>query len=144
MQIVDVNILVYITREDAAEHQEVLNWWVAALDGPELIGLPWTSLIGFLRITTNAKIHPRPLTIQEATEKVTNWLGHQNTSLVTTSQNHWLHYRAVLLDSQARGNLVTDAHFAALAKSNNATLVSCDTDFARFKGLRWLNPLTAS
>lgn len=144
MLIVDVNILIYVTQEDAIEHQRVLDWWTEAVDGPEPIGLPWTSLVGFLRVSTNKKIYPRPLTIQEATERVASWIEHHNTSLVAPSQNHWKHYKTTLLNSNASGNLVTDAHFAALAISRDATLVSCDTDFARFKNLRWLNPLTAS
>jgi toxin-antitoxin system PIN domain toxin len=105
------------------------------------LGFPWIVLLGFLRIATNPDIFPRPLTPDAATEKIAVWLSLSNTRLVQETDEHWSTLRALLSEAGTAGNLVTDAHLAALAISHGAELVSCDTDFAWFRGLRWHNPV---
>lgn len=141
MKIVDVNILLYAGNTDAAEHEVVRNWWENALSGEESIGLAWSVILGFVRISTHPAVLPRPNTIEEVCGKVERWLQRRVVSVIHESAGHWPLLANLLLSADVRGNLVTDAHLAALAMDHGATLVSCDSDFSRFDGLRWENPL---
>lgn len=141
MKIIDVNILLYVVNEDAGPHVEVGRWWQRALTGDESIGLPWIVLSGFLRISTNPRIFREPLTVEQALGEVHAWLSSEVVTAISEKANHWPVLRDMLVETGTAGNLATDAHLAALAKTHDATLVSCDNDFARFEGLRWENPL---
>ena len=141
MKLIDLNVLLYAVNEDTIHHAPVLAWWERALSGDELVGLPWVVLLGFLRIATNPDIFPRPLDPDAAIGKVDAWLSLDSTRLLHEKDEHWEILRSLLAEAGTAANLVTDAHLAALAISHGAVLVSCDNDFARFKGLRWENPL---
>lgn len=141
MKLIDLNVLLYVVNEDSVHHARVLAWWKQALNDDEPLGLPWVVLLGFLRIATNPDVFPRPLTPDAAAAKVAGWLSLDSTRLVQERDEHWNILRALLSETGTAGNLVTDAHLAALAISHGAELVSCDGDFARFKGLRWHNPI---
>lgn len=144
MKIVDLNILLYVVNENAPHHRPLIHWWENAIDGDESIGLPWIVLLGFLRIATNPKIFPHPLAPARAIDKINSWLSLTNTYLVREKDEHWEILRIMLADSGTAGNLTTDAHLATLAISHGAVLVSCDSDFARFRGLRWENPIDST
>lgn len=141
MKLIDLNILLYVVNKDSIHHAPVLAWWEQALNGDAPLGLPWIVLLGFVRIATNPDIFPRPLDPKAAIGKIDVWLSLDNTRLVQEKEDHWNIFRALLAEAGTGGNLVTDAHLAALAISHGAELISCDTDFARFKGLRWKNPV---
>ena len=142
MKLVDLNILLYVVNEDSTRHQAALNWWNAAVNGEEAVGLPWIVVLGFMRISTNPRAFSRPLDAQDAIAKVDTWLSLENVRVVREQETHWEVLRSLVAESGTAGNLTTDAHLAALAIGHAAVLVSCDSDFARFKGLRWENPLT--
>ena len=143
MKLIDLSLLFYAINEDAVHHAPVLAWWERALDGDEPVGFPWIVVLGFLRIATNPNIFfPRPLDPDTAIGKITAWLSLDSTLLVHEKDEHWDILRPPLVEASTAGNLVTDAHLAALAISHGATLVSCDTDFARFPNPRWQNPLS--
>ena len=141
MMIVDVNVLLYAVTEDAEHHEPVRRWWEDALSGDESVGLPWVVLLGFLRIATNPRVYPSPLSADEALGKVDRWLTVDMVTTVTEKPEHWRTLRRLLGDTGTAANLTTDAHLAAFAITHDATLMSCDSDFARFRGLRWRNPL---
>ncbi len=141
MKIVDLNVLLYVVNENAPHHQALLQWWESAVNGDESLGLPWVVLLGFLRISTNPKIFPSPLQPATAISKVNTWLSLANIYLVREKDEHWDILRTMLAEAGTAGNLTTDAHLATLAISHGAVLVSCDSDFARFRGLRWENPI---
>lgn len=141
MKIVDLNVLLYVINENTQHHQVLLDWWEGAVNGDETIGLPWVVLLGFLRIATNPKIFPQPLDPVTAISKIDTWLSLTNTYLVREKSEHWEILRTLLIEAGTAGNLTTDAHLATLAISHGAVLVSCDSDFARFRGLRWENPI---
>jgi toxin-antitoxin system PIN domain toxin len=141
MKIVDANVLLYAVNSATPHHPRVRSWWEAALGDEETLGLPWIVLLGFLRIATNARIFPVPLQSEEAAAKVDTWLAWDNVRIVRERENHWDRLKVLLQDAGMAGNLTTDAHLAALALTHDAVLVSCDSDFARFRGLRWENPL---
>ncbi|MCO6441078.1 MAG: type II toxin-antitoxin system VapC family toxin [Nitrococcus mobilis] len=143
MKIVDLNVLLYAVNENAPQHKSLLSWWERAVNGDEAIGLPWVVLLGFLRIATNPKIFPHPLDPAAALAKIHTWLSLANTSVVREKDEHWDILRTILGETGTAGNLTTDAHLATLAVSHGAILASCDRDFARFRGLRWENPIDA-
>ena len=141
MKLIDLNILLYAINEDAAHHDSVLAWWEEAINGDEPLGLPWIVLLGFLRIATNPDVFPRPLDPETAIDTIEGWLSLESTRLLREKDEHWDILRSLLAEAGTAANLVTDAHLAALAISHGAVLASCDNDFARFRGLRWENPL---
>ena len=141
MKIVDLNVLLYAVNSDATQHERAREWWEKAVNDEETVGLAWVVLLGFLRVSTNPRVLPRPLAPEAACAKIDTWLSLENIRVVRESDNHWQTLKPLLRDSGSAGNLTTDAHLAALALSYDAVLVSCDADFARFKGLRWENPL---
>ncbi|OGA22121.1 MAG: hypothetical protein A3I02_05645 [Betaproteobacteria bacterium RIFCSPLOWO2_02_FULL_67_26] len=141
MRIVDLNVLLYAVNSDAAQHEVARTWWEMAVNDEETVGLAWVVLLGFLRLATNPRVFPRPLAPDVAAAKLGTWLALDNVRVVREKDDHWETLKPLLRGSGTAGNLTTDAHLAALAISHDAVLVSCDTDFARFKGLRWENPL---
>ena len=143
MKIIDLNVLLYAVNRDAANHAAALDWWQKALNGDESVGLPWLVVLGFLRIATNPKIFPSPLSAADAIKKVETWLAVTNVCVVTEKPEHWMVLRGLLEESGVAGNLTTDAHVAALAITHGARLASFDRDFDRFDGLRWENPATS-
>ena len=99
-------------------------------------------ILGFLRPATNPHVFAKPLTLDQAIDRVDTWLSHPNTRLVSETDQHWQILKELIEESGTAGNFTTDAHLAALAISHAARLASCDADFGRFRHLRWEN-LTA-
>jgi hypothetical protein len=141
MLIPDVNILVYAYNADSPQYARAREWWETTLQQPRVVGLPWSTSVGFIRIATQRGISARPMTVQEAVETVRAWLDHPRVRIVTPGERHAEILFDLLLEVGVAGNLTSDAHLAALAIEYQAELVSTDTDFARFPGLRWFNPL---
>jgi uncharacterized protein len=140
--LVDVNLLIYAVFEDTARHAGAKVWWDAALaDGNETIALPWMTLSAFIRIATNTKAMAKPLTLDEAVAQVEEWLDLPNVQIINPTEQHRHEFARMLREAQATGNLVTDAHLAALAVEHGCRLASTDGDFARFHGMDWFNPL---
>lgn len=141
MKIVDLNVLLYAVNSDSAHHATVRRYWEEMASGEEEIGFAWSVLLGFLRLSTNPAVFPRPLGPDAALARIDTWLSLPPARLVTETEDHWSVLRRLLSESGTAGNLTTDAHLAALAVGRGAILVSCDGDFARFEGLRWESPL---
>jgi toxin-antitoxin system PIN domain toxin len=140
MNVVDLNVLLYAVNEDSAHHEKAYAWWETALNADQPIALAWTVVLGFLRIVTNPKSAARPIPLRSAIEKVDGWLTHPNVRLIAETEHHWMLLREMIEETGTAGNLTTDAHLAAIAISHGARLISCDSDFVRFKKLRWENP----
>jgi uncharacterized protein len=143
MVVVDVNILIKVVNTRAPEHPAVLNWWEKSLREEAPIGLSWIVLIGFLRVSTDHRILPNPLSPAVALAKLKTWIDHPGTQLVSESVDHLPLLRELVLETGKSGAIMPDAHLAAIAIGNGAKLASCDVDFARFSKLRWVNPLAA-
>ncbi len=141
MILIDLNLLLYATNGDSVHHQAARRWLEERLNDEEPVALPWAVVLGFLRISTNRRILPRPLTTAQALEVVDGWLELSVVRVLQPGQEHWRVLRDLLDEAGTAGNLTTDAHLAALAIENGCTLCSTDTDFARFKRLKWINPL---
>jgi hypothetical protein len=141
MKLIDLNVLLYVVNEDAAQHASIRRWWENALSGDETLGLTWSVLLGFLRLTTSPRIFAAPIPFDEAAGIVDDWLSLDIVTVPVEKPDHWPTLRRLLSASGVAGNLTTDAHLAALAMCHDAVLVSCDHDFARFRGLRREDPL---
>ncbi|MBP6507395.1 MAG: type II toxin-antitoxin system VapC family toxin [Opitutaceae bacterium] len=143
MILVDANIPLYAEDSRSEHHAAIRAWWDARLSGSEPVALCWPVLTAFLRIGTNPRILRRPLTLREASARVQSWLDQPCVSVLQPSDQHWKIFQRLLHEGRATANLVSDAHLAALAVEHNCTLCSTDADFARFKSVKWQNPLDA-
>lgn len=142
MKAPDLNLLIYAVDRSSPAHSPALRWWNALLSGTETVALSWTVLLGFVRLTTNPRIMQAPLTANEALDYLDRWLAHPITTVIDPTPRHASVLRDLLGVVGTAGNLVSDAHLAALAIEHGAELCSADHDFGRFAGLRWVNPLS--
>ncbi|HEX6138222.1 MAG TPA: TA system VapC family ribonuclease toxin [Casimicrobiaceae bacterium] len=139
----DVNVLVHAHNSDSALHRAARAWWDACLSGSEGVGLAWATLLGFVRVTTNRKIVARPLGVGDVMARIERWLELPHVHIAQPSDAHFARLRAQLERLGTAANLTTDAHLAVLAMERGYVLYSTDADFARFAGLRWINPCRA-
>jgi hypothetical protein len=116
-------------------------WLEAALSGRETVGFSWNVLLAFLRLTTRPSLFRQPLPLETAFDLIATWLDQPSVTIVHPGSRHLAVLRDLLLPLGSGGNLTSDAHLAALAIEHGAELCSSDTDFARFRGLKWGNPL---
>ena len=140
MKIVDVNLLIYATNSSSPHHDAAREWLEHTLNAAEPLGLAWVVILAFLRLTTNPRVMPRPISVDQATAIVDSWLKLPTVRLVQPGPGHWQILRELFGDLGTGANLTTDAHLAALAIEYGARLYSTDHDFGRFKSLRWENP----
>jgi uncharacterized protein len=141
--LVDVNILVYASNAESDQHADGRDWFDGQLSGSTLVGLPWASLLAFLRIATNPRAFRSPLTMAIAWQQVSSWLSAETVWTPEPTDRHAAVLGNLLALPGVHGNLVPDAHLAALAIEHGLTLCSTDGDFARFPGLAWRNPLAS-
>jgi toxin-antitoxin system PIN domain toxin len=141
VKVPDVNLLIYAINDRSPGHAGALAWWNATLSGSETVGLPWSVLLGFVRVTTSPSVLVVPLKADAALSYVDRWLARRNTTIIEPTGRHTAILRDLLDRTGTGGNLVSDAHLAALAIEHGAELASADRDFGRFPGLRWVNPL---
>ena len=144
MILVDANLLVYAHVESAAEHKAAHEWLDGELNGTARVALPWPSLLAFLRLVTNPRVFERPESIGNAWAQVEDWLNCETVWIPEPTERHAVILGSFLISTGAQGNLVPDAHLAALALEHGLTLCSTDGDFARFPELHWANPLLPS
>jgi hypothetical protein len=139
--LVDANILLYAEDQLSDQHSAAHAWWDAQLSGPSPVCLCWTVINAFIRIASNSRVFENPLSIAQAVKRVQSWLDQPCVRLIEPTDRHWTVFQQMLTDGQALGNLVTDAHLAALAIQHGCELMSTDADFARFPRVKWTNPL---
>ena len=140
MILIDGNILIYATTT-CPQRDHAIRWLDAQLNGTQRVGLPWTSLLAFLRVATNRRLYQHPWPVDAAWRQIENWLDCPPVFVPSPTDRH-ASVLATMIDATGDGgNLVADAHIAALAVEHGLTLCSTDGDFARFPRLKWLNPL---
>ena len=110
-------------------------------NGAERVGIPWVVITGFVRLMTNRSAMDQPLAPSEAIDTVESWFRYPHVAPLNPGTEHLSLLHQALAAAGVGGNLVTDAHIAALAMEYQAEVHSNDTDFGRFPGLRWRNPL---
>ncbi|MBI3517682.1 MAG: PIN domain-containing protein [Proteobacteria bacterium] len=140
--LVDANILIYAHVDSFAQHQVARDWLDEQLSGIARVGLPWESVLAFLRLVTNPRVFERPEPVTEAWRQVRSWLACEAVWTPQATERHAEVMDAFLALPGIHANLVPDAHLAALAVEHGLTVCSADGDFARFPGVRWLNPLS--
>lgn len=139
MQLPDVNVLIYAHREDAPEHDRYAAWLKTLTAADEPFAMSEVVLASFLRIVTNPKIFDPPTPMGTAIAFCQRLIDWPRAVMVVPSRLHWEIF--VRLCANIVGPLVTDAYLAALAIEHGCELITTDSDFARFQGLRWRHPL---
>jgi toxin-antitoxin system PIN domain toxin len=138
--LVDANVLLYATNRSAPHHEAARRWLDDALSGREAVGLVWTALLAFVRLSTHGAVFARPLTPEEAMRIVRTWLSQPPAVVLEPTSRHADVLAGLLAEAGTAGNLVGDAHLAALAIEHDATMVSFDAEFGRFAGVRLRRP----
>lgn len=139
--IVDANILLYAVDESSVFHGRARRWLEDALNGSRRVGLPWQSLVAFVRISTNARAMAEPLSAAQAWALVDGWLDAPAAWIPQPTAGHREILRRLVTEFDLRGNLVSDAVLAALCIEHGVAMVSADSDFARFPEVAWVNPV---
>jgi uncharacterized protein len=144
MTLIDANLLLYAHDSESPHHPAARVWLESALSGPEAAALAWTVILAFLRISTDPRILQKPLSMSQAAAIVSDWVGRPTVTVLAPGVGHWKILDRLLMEGRASGKLVMDAHLAALAVEHGATIATADRGFARFPGLKLINPLVAN
>jgi hypothetical protein len=139
--LVDANLLVYAHVGPFKEHEKAYAWLDPLLNGTAPLGIPWPSVLAFVRIVSNPRIFEQPETISDAWKQAEEWLTCPPVWVPAPTERHQEILGPLLRNQTVRSNLVPDAHLAALAIEHGLVLCSTDGDFARFSGLKWENPI---
>lgn len=137
----DINLLVYAHDETSRHHSKARQWWEDQLNGSRMVGLSWVAVLGFIRLLTNPRIFQNPFSPSEILAIIGTWLEQPHVKIVHPSEQHFKIFASLLEQIGTAGNLTTDAHLAALAIERGLVLQTTDSDFTRFPGLKWNNPL---
>lgn len=140
MKVVDANVLLYAVNADSHHHLASRTWLDAALRGGDTVGFTWLALTAFVRIATKVGLFPVPLTTDEALEQTRLWLDAPGARVLEPTGQHLAVLERLLRQVGSGGNLVNDAHLAAVAVEHRAEVVSYDADFGRFAEVRWRRP----
>ena len=143
MIIPDINLLVYAYNDGAPHHEAAKRWWEGLVNGAERVGVPWVVSTGFLRVMTHPRALTAPISQASAIAHVQDWFRYAHVTPINPGVEHLAHLEQDLVAAGVGADLVTDAHIAALAMEYQAEVHSNDSDFGRFPGLRWRNPLRA-
>ena len=141
MILLDANLLVYASITSITRHRKARQWLDGRLNSDAPVGIPWISLLGFLRLTTNPRIFDPPIPPGKAWNNVEFWLDCAPVWIPQPTERHRAVLKRIYDQIGPSGNLVPDAHLAALSIEHGLTLCSTDSDFARFAEVRWENPL---
>lgn len=141
MIIPDINLLVYAYNSGTPHHQSAKTWWIQAMNGARLVGIPWAVSFGFIRLMTHPRVLTHPLSIETCLAHVNTWISRVNVQILNPGPRHLTIAQDLFRQAGTAANLTTDVYLAALAIEYQAELHSNDADFSRFSGLRWVNPL---
>ncbi len=136
MKLVDANVLVGAVNEASIHHRAARRWLDAALSEAEAVGFTWATLLAFVRVSTHPSVFDRPLNVADAIAIARSWITQPTAVVVSPTSRHLELLGGLLREAGTGGNLVNDAHLAALALEYDATVVSFDRDFGRFPGVR--------
>jgi toxin-antitoxin system PIN domain toxin len=139
--LVDSNLLLYAKFEDVPQHRRAKVWVEEQMNGAVRVGIPWQSSFAFLRLATSPRVFAHPLTIEAAWKQLMEWLDRPKVWIPEPTEEHVSVLGKLLLDANVTGNLIGDAHLAALAIEHGLRVCSADSDFARFRDVSWVNPI---
>jgi uncharacterized protein len=138
----DINLLVYAYNSDAPDHERARTWWETSLSATRPVGLAWAVMLGYLRLMTSRSVLIDPFSPAEAIGHIRSWLERPQVLVLGPGTRHLDLIENLMQAARASGRLTTDVHLAALAIEHQAELCSNDSDFSRFPGLRWSDPLS--
>jgi toxin-antitoxin system PIN domain toxin len=141
--LIDTNLLIYAINADSPQHKSASSWLGGQFGGAARVGLPWHSLLGFVRLVSDRKIHKTGSSAAEAWDVVRKWLSVDNVWIPLPTDRHSDVLNGLFAMTNVGSRDVMDMHLAALAMEHDLTLCSADGDFARYPNLKWLNPLVA-
>ena len=144
MIVLDVNLLIYAADGNAALHESARRWLQSIISGSELIGLPWQTIDAFVRISTNPRVSGGQVTVERSIGTIEQWIRLPQVRVLAPGERHWGILKVMLSEGQATGPLAADAGLAAVTIEYGGVLHTTDRGFARFPGLRWVNPLGAT
>jgi toxin-antitoxin system PIN domain toxin len=136
----DVNILVHAFRSDTSEHERCRSWLDRLVNGDARYGMAPQILSSVIRITTHPKVFVKPSGMDEVLQYCEILLAQSRCVVIQPGERHWEIFTRLCTEAEARGNLVSDAWFAALAMESGCEWITLDRDYARFSGLRWRVP----
>lgn len=142
MVLFDINIFVYCHREDSPHYKQIRQYAETIFNDIQPFGYSPLVLSGFLRIVTHPKIFTPPSSTLIAIQFIEEIISLPNAIKIIPGQLHWQLFTDLCQKIRAKGNLIPDAYFAALAIESGCTWISTDRDYTRFPGLDWLDPLT--
>jgi len=138
---IDTNVLVYARRREAPHHERAKELLTDLAEGTRPWALPWPCVYEFLRVVTHPRVFEPPTDLEDALDDLDSLLDSPSLSLLGEGSTHRAHMRRAVQDAGATGNLVHDAHIAALATDHGVSeLLTADRDFTRFPFLRVRNP----
>ena len=140
----DANLILYAYDLESPFHPVAADWWTRCLNEVEAVGLAQVILFAFLRLSTSPRVFANPLSLADAIREVRAWSAQPNVRVLATDQDHWHRVCELLNRAGGAGNLVIDAQLAAVAMEYRGTVHTADTDFQRFAGVKWFNPITGA
>jgi toxin-antitoxin system PIN domain toxin len=139
--LLDANILLYAYSSTSPHHVAAREYLTEAMVRRESIGLPWLTVLAFLRIVTSSRAYANVYSMDEACAIIDDLLSNSNVEVIGPGHGHWVAFGKLLIDSQATSRMINDAHLAAIALEHGAALCTNDRDFTRFPGLKIVNPI---
>jgi toxin-antitoxin system PIN domain toxin len=140
MYLIDVNILAYAFRSEMPDSDRYAAWLEGLLSSGEPFGMADLVMSGFLRIVTHPKIFVPPSTLDRAMQFIFDVTNNPNCIRILPGAKHWDIFLKICKETQAEGNRISDAYFAALAIESNCEWITADRHFACFSGLKWRHP----
>lgn len=143
MRVPDANLLLYAYNAESPHHEKASTWLEGQLSGTETTAFAWLPVLAFIRLATHPRVLDRPKPVEAVLDIVNAWFAQPCATIIHPTERHASILRELIVPLGTGGNITNDAHLAALAIEHGAELCSADTDFARFPGLRWTNPLAS-
>jgi uncharacterized protein len=139
--LLDANLLIYAYDQTSPFHEPAKRWLEDVFSDDDEVAIALVSILAFLRVLTNPSVFDPPMTVSDAVEIVKEWLSLPQVGVAQPTSRHWELIAELARTGKARGPMLMDAHLAALAIEHGATLCTTDRDFARFRGLRFEDPI---
>lgn len=138
---IDANLLLYASDEDSEFHARAVELLDEIAMGPEIAHLFWPVVMAYLRVATHPSVFRRPLSEADARANVEALLALPHVQTAGEDEAFWARYTDVAADVAPTGNLVPDAHIAALMLANGVrTIWTRDRDYRKFTGIRVRDP----
>lgn len=138
---IDINLLLYASDQSSPQHARAAGFLQSCAAEGQVFCLAWLTLMSYLRMATHPRIFAQPLSHADASRNVEALMALPHCRVIGEQDGFWNTYRDITGDVPTRGNLVPDAHLAAVLRQNGiATLYTHDRDFRKFAFLEVRDP----